>query len=128
MSSVTVTFERWTHGWELTVEGEGEVSTQSRTLSGARQQVRDYLDTVDPETDHSTWTVILTPSDDELSHRLAEARKATEDAAAAQKRAAQESRAVVARLAQDGYKGADIAAILDVTRARASQLMEDRAS
>ena len=45
MSTITATFERWAHGWELTVEGEEEVSTQAATLSGARQQVRDYLDT-----------------------------------------------------------------------------------
>lgn len=125
MSTVTATFERWAHGWELTVEGEEEVSTQAATLSGARQQVRDYLDTIDPEVDHSNWTVTLKPADAALSERVSTARQATKDAAAAQERAARESRTLVAQLSSAGYKGADIAEILDVTRGRAHQLMQD---
>lgn len=62
MSTVNVTFERWAHGWELTIEGEGDVSTQCAALSGAGRQVRDYLDTIDPEVDHSDWEVVLTPA------------------------------------------------------------------
>lgn len=125
MTTVTVTFERWTHGWELTIEGEEEVSTQAATLSGARQQVRDYLDTIDPEVDHSAWSVVLKPADEELRAQVAMAATATRDAAAAQEQAARERRALVAQLIQSGYKGTDIAAILDVTRARAHQLMQE---
>lgn len=125
MSTVTATFERWAHGWELTVEGDAEVSTQVTTLSRARQQVRDYLDTIDPDVDHSDWTVILKPADQALEDRVSAARQATKAAAVAQERAARESRGVVAQLASAGYKGADIAAILDVSRGRAYQLMQD---
>lgn len=125
MNTVTATFERWAHGWELTVEGDAEVSTQATTLSRARQQVRDYLDTVDPDVDHSDWTVILKPADQALEDRVSAARQATKAAAAAQERAARESRGVVAQLASAGYKGSDIAAILDVSRGRAYQLMQD---
>lgn len=35
---------RWEHGWELHIPGAGV--TQSRSLSGADQQVRDYLETL----------------------------------------------------------------------------------
>lgn len=125
MSTVTATFARWAHGWELTVEGEQDVSTQVATLSRARQQVRDYLDTIDPEVDHSAWTVTLRPADQALEARVSAVRQATKDAAAAQETAARESRDLVARLKGAGYKGADIAAILAVSRGRVHQLMKE---
>lgn len=125
MSTVTATFQRWVRGWELTVEGEDEVSTQVTSLSHARQQVRDYLDTIDPEVDHSTWTVILKPADAPLEGRIRAARQATKDAAAAQERAARERRDLVAQLSSAGYNGSDIAAILDVSRGRVHQLLHE---
>lgn len=57
MNAITATATRWEHGWELAIGGE--IVTQSRTLATARQQVRDYLDTVDPGTDHGGWVVAL---------------------------------------------------------------------
>lgn len=126
MSTVTATFERWAHGWELTVEGEDEVSTQSATLSKARQQVRDYLDTITPEVDHSQWAVVLKPATDSaLADRVSTARQATQEAAASQERAARETRELVAALAAQGFNGSDIAAVLDVSRARAGQLLHE---
>lgn len=52
---VTVTVKRWEHGWELHCR-EGDV-TQVRSLAHADQQVRDYLDSVDPDTDHSELSI-----------------------------------------------------------------------
>lgn len=121
-SAVEVAFERWKHGWELTIDGEDEVSTQVATLSGARQQVRDYLDTIDPDIDHSQWTVTLRPRDRELEDRVTATREATREASAAQERAARESRALVAHLSDAGLTGADIAAVLDISRSRVHQL------
>ncbi|WP_170957807.1 hypothetical protein [Brachybacterium timonense] len=51
MNSVTVHATRW----ELTLGDD--VVTQAHDLAEAGQQVRDYLDTVDPSTDHSLWVV-----------------------------------------------------------------------
>jgi len=58
-SHVNVTATRWELGWELTLESGGV--TQSRTLREAQQQVRDYLDTTEPEVDHSGWIVFVAP-------------------------------------------------------------------
>ena len=55
---VTVRATHWKLGWELELDGGG--ITQTRTLATAVQQVRDYLDTVDPLVDHSMWTIRLT--------------------------------------------------------------------
>lgn len=57
MSSLTVTATRWEQGFELALDGG--VVTRARTLSGAAQQVRDYLDTIDPSIDHSDWAVTV---------------------------------------------------------------------
>ena len=37
----TVTAKRWEHGWELHIHGVGV--TQSRTVAGAEDMIRDYL-------------------------------------------------------------------------------------
>jgi hypothetical protein len=49
MSTCTVRAKRWKHGRELHIDGGGV--TQSRTLDGAGQMVRDYIETL---TDHDT--------------------------------------------------------------------------
>jgi len=53
--TITATAHRWEHGWELWIDGEP--ATQVASLDRAAQQVRDYLDTVEPATDHSRWEV-----------------------------------------------------------------------
>ena len=49
MTAYTVHARRWEHGWELHVEGIGV--TQSPTLDGADQVVRDYIESL---TGHGT--------------------------------------------------------------------------
>lgn len=62
MNSVTVHATRWEHGWEIALDDD--VVTQARDLAEAGQQVRDYLDTIDPATDHSLWVVsVITDGD-----------------------------------------------------------------
>ena len=58
-STITVTAKRWTHGWELHIGSEDV--TQVGSLAHADQQIRDYLDTMDPDVDHSQWTINLVP-------------------------------------------------------------------
>lgn len=125
MDVVTAIFARWEHGWELTLEGDAEVCTQCVTLAAARQQVRDYLDTVAPEVDHSDWAVTLQPADPALAERVTVARAAARDAEVAQERADRESRALVAQLSSAGHTGTEIAAILDITRGRARRLAQE---
>lgn len=50
-SNYRVTATPWSSGWELTLDDDN--ITSSRYLSDARQQVRDYLDTIQPNVDHS---------------------------------------------------------------------------
>ena len=57
MNTITVIAKRWSGGWELW-HGD-DCWTQVRHLKNAEQQVRDYLDTVEPELDHSNLTVEL---------------------------------------------------------------------
>lgn len=57
MSRVQVRAVRWQRGWELEIDGE--THTQVATLDTAVQQVRDYLDTVDPDVDHSDWEIVI---------------------------------------------------------------------
>ena len=59
MTTLTVTANRWSGGWELEIDDDHH--TQVRTLSHAQQQVIDYLDTVDEDTDHSDWTITVIP-------------------------------------------------------------------
>ncbi|MCQ8210334.1 antitoxin HicB, partial [Cutibacterium acnes subsp. acnes] len=51
MNSLIVTATRWSGGWELEI-GEQQ-HTQVRNLCNARQQVVDYLDTMDESVDHA---------------------------------------------------------------------------
>lgn len=120
MSSIAVTARRWDHGWELEIDADH--ITQVRTLDRAPQQVRDYLDTLDPTTDHSGLEVRVTADLGSLSDQVAAARAAAIDASERQRAAAQQSRDVVAALRAQRLSGADIAAILGVTRSRVSQL------
>ncbi|KJQ54223.1 antitoxin HicB [Microbacterium sp. SA39] len=118
---ITVTARKWEHGWELWLDGEA--ATQVATLDKAEQQVRDYLDTEEPEVDHSTWSVTVVPDIGALGDEVVAARIAREKAIAASETAASESRRVVRHLREAGFSVTDSAAILGVSRGRISQLV-----
>lgn len=129
MNAATVTATRWSQGWELTLEGEGDPATQVRTLDKARQQVIDYLDTVDPDVDHADWMITVLPADEADAQQVRAVREGTTAAARAQDEAARRTRDLVATLDRKQYKSADIAGLLGVSRARVSQLLtESRAA
>lgn len=119
MNSITVTAKRWQRGWELWIDDDHV--TQSRTLGGAEQQVRDYLDTEYDDVDHGDWAVTIVPDIDGYRD-VVEARKATEEAAAAQEQAARRTRHVVRALRSQGISTADCSVILGVSRGRISQI------
>lgn len=119
--NTTVTAQQWEHGWELSLDGE--VITQVSTLDKAEQQVRDYLDTVDPDTDHRDWVVAVEPRLGELWARVNAARHSTLRAQEFQEEAARDSRAVARELREAGISVTDSAAILGVSRGRVSQLV-----
>lgn len=117
---ITTTAHRWEHGWELWIDGEA--ASQVSTLDKAEQQIRDYLDTEEPDVDHSDWRVTVVPEIGELRDEVTAARAATESAAAATTAAALRSREVVRHLREAGISVTDAAAILGVSRGRISQL------
>lgn len=121
MNTITTTAHRWEHGWELWVEGDPV--TQVTTLDKAANQVRDYLDTIDPDVDHSEWEIIVTPDLGELGDHVRAAREATAAAAHAQEDAARRAREVARELRDAGLSVTDSAAILGVSRGRVSQLV-----
>lgn len=118
---ITATARKWEHGWELWLDGEA--ATQITTLDKAEQQVRDYLDTEEPDVDHSAWNIIVVPDIGPLGDEVAAARIATENAIAASAAAASESRRVVRHLREAGFSVTDSATILGVSRGRVSQLV-----
>ena len=125
MSVYRVTARRWAHGWELHISGgDGEIGvTQSRTLTSAVQMARDYL-ALDLGGEPQDYSVVVLPElDGGLADEAAAARQAVRDAALAQRDAAARSRAVAHRLKAAGLSGADIAAVLQVSTQRVSQLV-----
>ncbi|WP_326504124.1 antitoxin HicB [Rothia nasimurium] len=115
---ITVTANRWAHGWELIIDEDK--ATQVRSLAKAQQQVRDYFDTLEPELDHSDLVVHLVYAD--VEEELRQAREAQAAARKAEEEAAQKVRAVVAQLRSEGVSLADTAALLEVSKSRIQQL------
>lgn len=121
VTAVNITAKRWRGGWELW-HGD-EAWTQVAVLPRAADQVRDYLDTIEPDVDHSTWVVNVTPDLGDLGDAVIEARAATVAASAASIAAARQARSVAHRLRDEGYSVTDSAALLGVSRGRVSQLI-----
>lgn len=91
MTAITITATRRSGGWEPR-HGD-ERWTQVATLDRAGQQVRDDLDTVEPDVDHDTWVIDIVPEIGPLGAEVAGARRATAEAAAATRVAARRARA-----------------------------------
>jgi DNA-directed RNA polymerase specialized sigma subunit len=116
-----VTAKRWAHGWELHIDKVGV--TQSRNLAEADRMVRDYL-ALEYDTDPSAFNIDITPQvGGDLDARAAHAKDRTRAAIQAQTEAAEEARQVARALKSHGLTGRDIAAVLDVSPQRVSQLV-----
>lgn len=124
LEHVNVIAHKWDGGWELWIAGTPV--SQAKTLSKAAQQIRDYLDTVHPETDHSAWRVVVTPALGGLGAYVAEARSAARSAAQSQAEAARLTREIVERLHDAGFSAADSASILGISKGRVSRLLADK--
>lgn len=115
---ITVTANRWAHGWELIIDDDN--ATQVRTLAKAQQQVRNYLDTLYPEDDHSDVVVHIAYA--KVEEQLRQARSAQLAAQKAEEEAAHKIRAIVTGLREEGISLTDTAAILEVSKSRVQQL------
>lgn len=130
-TSIDVTATRWSGGWELAIDDDP--ITQVRHLEDAPQQVRDYLDTEDPTTDHSDVIVEVHVDlgedlDEDLGERIESSRAAAREAHERQVEAAKQVRTVVRTLRANSVSVADVATILGVSRGRVSQLAKESAA
>ncbi|AIY00889.1 hypothetical protein ART_1290 [Arthrobacter sp. PAMC 25486] len=123
MNSITVTCTRWDGGWELEIDEDN--ITRVRTLANAPAQVRDYLDTVNPDVDHANWRINLELSDEELAARIRGSRQAKLAAQKSQEEAAKDAREVVELLLVNHITANDAAALLGISSGRVSQLRKD---
>lgn len=121
MKTYTVTAKRWKHGWELHIDGVGV--TQSRTLAGADQMVRDYVETL-LDVDASDAEVVIVPQLGGLEERVREVREHARAAEQARRAAAREAREVATALREAGLSISDTAEVLGVSRGRVSQLVK----
>jgi hypothetical protein len=119
MSTYQVRAKRWAHGWELHIDGVGV--TQSRTLDGAEQMVRDYIETL-TDWDVSGDSVIIEFDLGGLEAKAAAVRRQIEGAQRQNRAAAVASRALVGELRAAGLSVSDTAKVLGVSRGRVSQL------
>jgi hypothetical protein len=114
--------KRWAHGWELHIEGVGV--TQAHTLRGAERMARDYI-ALDTGATPDAFDVEITPEiGGELGEKTAAARRAVAEAEEARRAAAVQSRDAARELQGAGLSGRDIAAVLQVSPQRVSQLLK----
>jgi hypothetical protein len=119
-ATYTVVAKRWRHGWELHIEGLGV--TQSRNLADAEAMARDYI-ALDLDVPEDSFDVRVMPEvGDGIDELIKRIRGEIADAARAQSRAADSSRALVQKLKLLGLSGKDTAVVLGVTPQRVSQL------
>jgi DNA-directed RNA polymerase specialized sigma24 family protein len=119
----TVRAERRDDWWLLTVPAAPGAFSQVRRLSEAEEHAREAISFVlDVAPDSFDVDVVPHLPDDRLGSEIAVAREATREAERAQRLAAAQSRTVVQKLKQRGLTGADIAAVLDISPQRVSQL------
>jgi CRP-like cAMP-binding protein len=126
----TTTYEvrakRWERGWELHITDVGV--TQSHTLRDAERMVRDYI-SLDTGMAPDAFDVVITPEiGGELGERTAAARLAVAEAEQARHAAAARSRDAARELRSAGLTGRDIAAVLQVSPQRVSQLLKQAGS
>lgn len=123
VTTYTVRADRADGWWLLTVPEAPGAFSQVRRLSEAEEHVREAIAFVlDVAADSFYVTIVPHLSDDGLGSEVAQARHATVEADKAQRQAAAQSRAVVRKLKMKGFTGADIAAVLNISPQRVSQL------
>ena len=119
--TINITAKPWQGGWELW-HGD-EVWTQVNTLARARQQVVDYLDTVDEGVEHAAMNIVIIPEVPGWQEAR-ESRQAARQAEEQRQHATTLARQAAKRLRAQGISLADTASILGVSRGRVSQLVK----
>lgn len=122
MTTYQVTARRWELGWELHIDGIGV--TQAATLASAGRMVGDYIAALTGTNPGEIAVDYRIELDDELAAEIEAAREASREAEQLQREAAARWRAVARQLSKDQrMTGSDVAAVLDVSPQRVSQLL-----
>jgi hypothetical protein len=128
MAAMTTTYrvlaKRWDKGWELHIDGVGV--TQARKWREAVQMASDLIvrrECVPEGCFNLDWSFEVS---DDLDAEVKAARAAVASSAVAQEEAAAQSRAVARKLRDEGLSGTEVAAVLDVSPQRVSQLLKAR--
>ena len=121
IAPITVTASRWSGGWDLVLNDEHATSVTH--LKDATAQIRDYLDTIEPATDHADVPVHVEVELGGLQNDIANAKAASAQAARQQENAAAEIRRIARELNDNNINADDIATLLNVSRSRAYQLL-----
>jgi hypothetical protein len=125
--SYRVDAERRGDWWTLTSPDAPGAVSQVRRLSQADEHAREaiaFVLDIDPDSFDLHIVPRLTPA---LADQLAAARSATEEAADAARRAADQQRKIIQELAMtQGLNGREIAALLGVSPQRVSQMVAER--
>ena len=121
MSTYRAVAQREGRRWVVTVEGVGV--TQGRNLLEAEEMARDLVTAMLGVDEQDVTVDLAVALDGDLLSRVAEARRLTADAEAAQRRAADVNRSIVLALHDRGLTGKDLAAVLKVSEQRVSQLL-----
>lgn len=121
-NSYFVAAKRWARGWGLHIEGVGV--TQVATLSKAEAAAREYIAFALDLDDETSFSVDVVPQlDDELAKQVKVARAEVKEAERRQREAAVKQREVAKQLGRSGLSGREIAAVLELTPQRVSQLI-----
>lgn len=82
----------------------------------------DYLDTIEPDTDHSETEVHIVPELGDLTQKIKESKEATARATELQAEAGLKNREIVRELRAQHLSVSDVAAVLEISRGRVAQL------
>lgn len=122
MTTYTVTAKRWARGWELHIDGVGV--TQACSLSTAEATARECIAFALDIDDENSFAVDVVPElDSKLTQEVRAARERVKYAAKMQREAAAKQREIAKKLDRKGLTGREIAAVLEVTPQRVSQLL-----
>lgn len=124
MTTYKVRAKRWARGWELHIDGVGV--TQSHGLIDAKEMVRSYIAMMRDVAPDSFAIDVVPEVGGGLDEAATDAREAVRQAEEAQRSAAAQSRSVARQLHKLGLSGRDIAALLQLSPQRVSQLLQPK--
>lgn len=123
MKLYEVQARKWENGWELQIEGAGQLWSPS--LADAEVRAREHIVNTTHAKESDVHVTLIPEVDDDTDRLALEARRAVGDADDALQVASVKTREVVRRLRSAGLSHEDIARFLEIPRARLAELIHD---